>query len=85
MNLTSDFCKGDIVVHYYDSRRFLFVQMADLIANTFFRKYQNKRDGNDNVALCSGIRGRGLAEAESMVFWLDLTIPVLLIIIKPSR
>lgn len=51
LNLTSDFCKGEIVVHYYDSRRFLFVQMADLIANTFFRKYQNKRDGNDNVAL----------------------------------
>lgn len=51
LNLTADFCSGDIVVHYYDSRRYLFVQMADLIANTFYRKYQNKRDGNDNVAL----------------------------------
>lgn len=51
LNLTEDFCSGEIVVHYYDSRKFLFVQMADLIANTFYRKYQNKRDGNDNVSL----------------------------------
>lgn len=51
LNLNADFCRGEIVVHYYDSRRYLFVQMADLIANTFYRKYQNKRDGNDNVAL----------------------------------
>lgn len=49
LNLTEHFCNGDITVHYYDSKKYILLQMADFISNTVYRKYQKKQEDCGNV------------------------------------
>ena len=41
LNLVETFSQEDIRVHYYDSKNYLLLQLADFISNTFYR-YQQK-------------------------------------------
>lgn len=50
LNLMKDFSQTDIKVGYYDSKKYLLLQMADFISNTFYRKFQ-KNDNSKNVEL----------------------------------
>lgn len=51
LNLTEHFCNEEIVVQYYDSKKFILLQMADFISNTCFRKWQKKYNDSDNVSM----------------------------------
>ncbi|MCM1246231.1 MAG: DUF3800 domain-containing protein [Roseburia sp.] len=51
LNLTDHFCNEDILVHYYDSKKFLLLQMADFVSNSCYRKWQKKYDDNGNVKM----------------------------------
>ncbi|MBQ8821229.1 MAG: DUF3800 domain-containing protein [Lachnospiraceae bacterium] len=51
LNLLEHFCNDEIVVHYYDSKKFILLQMADFISNTCYRKWQKKFDDSGNVKL----------------------------------
>ena len=43
LNLLDIFSEEDIRVHYYDSKKYLLLQLTDFISNTFYR-YQQKHD-----------------------------------------
>lgn len=51
LNLTDHFCNEEIEVHYYDSKKFILLQMADFISNTCFRKWQKKYNDSGNISL----------------------------------
>ena len=51
LNLTEHFCNEEIEVHYYDSKKFILLQMTDFISNTCFRKWQKKYDDNGNTSI----------------------------------
>lgn len=51
LNLTEHFCNEEIVVHYYDSKKFILLQMADFVSNSCYRKWQKKYDDNGNVSM----------------------------------
>lgn len=51
MLLTDHFCNEEIEVHYYDSKKFILLQMADFISNTCFRKWQKKYNDSGNVKM----------------------------------
>lgn len=51
LNLTEHFCNEDIKVSYYDSKKFILLQMADFISNTCYRKWQKKYDDNGNTKM----------------------------------
>lgn len=51
LNLIETFTNQDIDVHYYDSKKYLLLQMADFISNTFYRKIQKNIDDFGNVDL----------------------------------
>ncbi|MFR9241847.1 MAG: DUF3800 domain-containing protein [Clostridium baratii] len=51
LNLMEPFANEDIDVHYYDSKKYLLLQMADFISNTFYRKIQKNNDDFGNVEL----------------------------------
>ncbi len=54
INLLQDFCENDIDVHYYDSKKYLMLQLADFISNTFYRYYQKENEeAKNNVNLLS--------------------------------
>lgn len=42
LNLLESFSEKDIIVHYYDSKNYLLLQLADFISNTFYRYRQKK-------------------------------------------
>lgn len=54
LNLTEHYCNDDIEVHYYDSKKFILLQMADFISNTFYRKWQKHFKVNGNIRLLLG-------------------------------
>lgn len=51
LNLIENFCNEEIIVSYYDSKKFILLQMADFISNTYYRKFQKKHNdsGNDKI------------------------------------
>lgn len=51
LNLTEHFCNEEISVHYFDSKKFLLLQMADFISNSCYRKLQKNNDDNGNMKL----------------------------------
>ena len=51
LNLTEHYCNDEIEVHYYDSKKFILLQMADFISNTFYRKWQKHFKVNGNIRL----------------------------------
>lgn len=50
LNLMHDFSREEIKVDYSASEKYLLLQMADFISNTFYRKYQ-KNYNSDNIDL----------------------------------
>lgn len=59
LNLMEKFSNEDIEVDYFDSRKYLLLQMTDFIANTFYRKIQKNVNDFGNIDLlkkqiCSG-------------------------------
>ena len=50
LNLMHDFSREEIRVDYSASEKYLLLQMADFISNTFYRKYQ-KNYNSDNIGL----------------------------------
>lgn len=52
LNLMETFSEEDIRVHYYDSKKYLLLQLTDFISNTFYR-YQQKhnKEAKENVDL----------------------------------
>ena len=59
-NIENPICEGDISVHYLDSKNRYLIQLADFVANTFYRAYKkNDPDAKSNVellrkVLCNG-------------------------------
>lgn len=52
LNLVESFAEKDIVVHYYDSKNYLLLQLADFISNTFYRyRQKNIAESKDNVKM----------------------------------
>ena len=52
LNLVETFSQEDIRVHYYDSKNYLLLQLADFISNTFYRYQQkNVQEAKGNVGL----------------------------------
>lgn len=52
LNMTEDLSHEDIIVKYYDSKKFLLLQLADFISNTFYRNLQkNNKESEQNVSL----------------------------------
>lgn len=49
LNLIDHFCNEEISVNYYDSKKFILLQMADFISNTCYRKWQKKNEDNGNT------------------------------------
>lgn len=49
LNLLEHFCNEEISVHYYNSKNFILLQMADFISNTCYRKWQKKNEDNGNT------------------------------------
>lgn len=51
LNLIDNFCNEEIIVNYYDSKKFILLQMADFISNTYYRKFQKKNNicNNDKI------------------------------------
>ncbi len=60
LNLVCTFAKEDIDVHYYDSKKYLLLQMVDFISNTFYRKIQKHNDvlGNTEQLLTKTCKGK---------------------------
>ncbi len=58
-NIEDPICEGNISVHYLDSKSRYLIQLADFIANTFYRAYKkNDPDARSNIeilrdALCN--------------------------------
>lgn len=50
LNLLEHFCNDEITVNYYDSKKFILLQMADFISNSCYRKWQKKNEDNGNVS-----------------------------------
>lgn len=48
LNLIESFSNQDIDVHYYDFKKYLLLQMADFISNTFYRKIQKNQQDYKN-------------------------------------
>lgn len=59
-NIEDPICEGNISVHYLDSKNRYLIQLADFVANTFYRAYKkNDPDAKSNIellgsALCNG-------------------------------
>lgn len=53
LNLVEPLSNQEIGVKYYDSKKYLLLQMADFISNTFYRKIQKNHDdfGNTDMLL----------------------------------
>lgn len=51
LNLLENFCNDEITVRYYDSKKFILLQMADFISNSCYRKWQKKNSDNGNVEM----------------------------------
>lgn len=51
LNLVEHLSKEDIDVHYFDSKKYLLLQMTDFISNTFYRKLQKNIDDKGNVQI----------------------------------
>ena len=52
LNLMETFSEKDITVHYYDSKKYLLLQLAEFISNTFYRyKQKNNTESKDNVEI----------------------------------
>lgn len=49
LNLVNTFAKEDINVHYYDSKKYMLLQMVDFISNTFYRRIQKHQNVEENV------------------------------------
>lgn len=49
LNLVTNFAEHDIEAHYYDSKNYLLLQLADFISNTFYRKIQKNIEDNGNT------------------------------------
>lgn len=59
-NIEDPICDGDISVHYLDSKNRYLIQLADFIANTFYRAYKNKNpDAWENVNLLKDVLCNG--------------------------
>lgn len=60
LNLMESFSKKDIMVHYYDSKTYLLLQLTDFISNTFYRyKQKNITEAIENVELLLGQTSTG--------------------------
>lgn len=59
-NIVDPICEGNISVHYLDSKNRYLIQLADFVANTFYRAYKkNDPDAKTNIeglkdVLCNG-------------------------------
>lgn len=51
LNLVEHLSKEDIDVHYFDSKKYLLLQMTDFISNTFYGKLQKNIDDKGNVQI----------------------------------
>lgn len=52
LNLLETFSEEDINVHYYDSKKYLLLQLTDFISNTFYRHQQkHSKEAKRNVDL----------------------------------
>lgn len=60
LNLLDHFCNDEIKVDYYDSKKFMLLQMADFISNTFYRKWQKRHNvsGNEGMLLKRSVTGK---------------------------
>lgn len=51
-NIEDPICEGDILVHYLDSKNRYLIQLADFIANTFYRAYKKSDpDAENNIEI----------------------------------
>ena len=52
LNLLETFSEEDLNVHYYDSKKYLLLQLTDFISNTFYRHQQkHSKEAKRNVDL----------------------------------
>lgn len=60
LNLVNTFAKEDIDVHYFDSKKYILLQMVDFISNTFYRKIQKHHndEGNTEKLLTTTCKGK---------------------------
>lgn len=59
-NIEDPICEGDISVHYLDSKNRYLIQLADFIANTFYRAYRKKNpDARENIELLKDVLCNG--------------------------
>lgn len=55
-NIENPICKGEITVHYLDSKNRYLIQLADFVANTAYRLYKkNDPDAKANMELLSSV------------------------------
>lgn len=60
LNLVETFSQNDIAVHYYDSKTYLLLQLADFVSNTFYRyKQKNIPEAAKNAELLLGQTSTG--------------------------
>lgn len=59
-NIEDPICEGDISIQYLDSKNRYLIQLADFIANTFYRAYQKEnRDAKENIQLLEKVLCNG--------------------------
>lgn len=60
LNLVKPFAKEDIDVHYFDSKKYILLQMVDFISNTFYRDIQKHHnvEGNTERLLATTCKGK---------------------------
>lgn len=59
-NIEDPICEGNISVHYLDSKNRYLIQLADFVANTFYRAYKkNNPDAKANVELLKDVLCNG--------------------------
>lgn len=59
-NIEDPICEGDISVHYLDSKNRYLIQLADFVANTFYRCYKkNDPDAKKNIQLLRDVLSSG--------------------------
>lgn len=59
-NIEDPICDGDISVQYLDSKNRNLIQLADFLANSFYRAYKkNDKDARSNIALLTPLLCNG--------------------------
>ena len=59
-NIEDPICEGSISVHYLDSKNRYLIQLADFVANTFYRAYKkNNPDAKANMELLKDVLCNG--------------------------